>query len=438
MGAVMGLKNLKAVAVRGGGTVPLADEPAFHAAHKATMARCKDSMLAQSLHQMGTDGALDLGMMTGDVPIRNWQVGQDPELAAALGGPTLTDSYLVHSGTCAHCPIGCKRVVKVPAGPYAVEEGPGPEYETCCPFGSLLANRDLAAVIKANELCNRLGLDTISCGATIAWAMECFERGLLTRQQADGLELGWGNMEAVLALLPRIAVRQGFGDLLAEGSVRAAGRIGGEADCYAIAVKGLELPMHDPRAFHGMGLAYAYSSRGGCHNQHSVLPVEQGMVSLPELGLEEDYAGQTSEGKPAMVVICENYGLLANCLCQCHFVNFATAPADLLSALNAVTGWAYSLQDLLTCGERVWHLKRGLINLMGVRDDADALPERLLAPLPDGGAAGSAPDLPRMKREYQRLRGLSEEGLPRRENLERLGLQYLAMRLYGGQLCPNR
>jgi aldehyde:ferredoxin oxidoreductase len=311
-----------------------------------------------------------------------------------------------------------------------VEEGPGPEYETCGAFGTMLANRNLAAVIKANELCNRLGLDTISCGATIAWAMECFERGLLTRQQADGLELGWGNMDAVLALLPRIAARQGFGGLLAEGSVRAAARIGGEAGRYAIAVKGLELPIHDPRAYHGMGLAYAYSSRGGCHNQHSAFPVEQGMVSLPELGLEEDYAGQTSEGKAAMVVVCENYGLLLNCLCQCHFVNFVTAPAELLAALNAVTGWSYSLQDLLTCGERIWHLKRGLINLMGVRDDADTLPERLLTPLPDGGAAGSAPDLPRMKREYKQLRGLSEEGLPKLDSLKRLGLWNLAARLY--------
>jgi aldehyde:ferredoxin oxidoreductase len=131
-----------------------------------------------------------------------------------------------------------------------------------------------------------------------------------------------------------------------------------------------------------------------------------------------------------MVVVCENYGLLLNCLCQCHFVNFVTAPAELLAALNAVTGWSYSLQDLLTCGERIWHLKRGLINLMGVRDDADTLPERLLTPLPDGGAAGSAPDLPRMKREYKQLRGLSEEGLPKLDSLKRLGLWNLAARLY--------
>ncbi len=188
--------------------------------------------------------------------------------------------------------------------------------------------------------------------------------------------------------------------------------------------------MHDPRGFHGMGLAYAYSSRGGCHNAHSVLPVEQGMVSQPELGLEENYVGTSSEGKAAMVVTCENYGLLMNCLCQCHFVNFATPPAELLKALNAVTGWSLSMDGLLACGERIWYLKRALVNLMGVRDRDDVLPRKVLTALEDGAAAGSVPDLELMKREYKVLRGLSEEGLPRPEVLQRLGLDEVAVRLY--------
>jgi aldehyde:ferredoxin oxidoreductase len=432
LGAVMGAKRLKAVAVRGSGQVPLADAKAFAEARKAVLAGCRESMVVRSMHELGTDGALDLGMMTGDVPIRNWTSGRDREYAAALGGPALAEKYLTRTATCLHCPVGCKRVAAVKEGPFATEEGPGPEYETCATFGTLLENRDLAAVIKANELCNRLGLDTISCGATIAFAMECRERGLLAARDLDGLDLAWGNMPDVLALLPKIARREGLGDLLAEGSVRAAARLGGGAPDWAMAVKGLELPMHDPRAYHGMGLAYAYSSRGGCHNQHSALPVEQGMVSWPELGLRDDWQGQSSAGKAEMVAVCENYGLLMNCLCQCHFVNFATRPTQLLAALNAVTGWKLSIADLLVCGERVWQLKRGLANLMGVRDRDDRLPARLLEPLGEGGAAGSAPDLSLMKREYKRIRGLAEDGMVGGEALRRLGLEELAARLQGG------
>ncbi len=426
LGAVMGVKRLKAVAVRGSGKVPLADPEGFKQARRAMLASFRESMVGRTMHELGTDGTMDLGLMTGDVPIRNWASGRDQDYGAALGGPALAEKYLVRTATCLHCPVGCKRVAAVRDGPFATEEGPGPEYETCAAFGSLLENRDLAAVVKANELCNRLGLDTISCGATIAFAMECQEHGLLE------LDLAWGDMKGVLELLPKIAFRTGLGELLAEGSVRAAARLGGRAPEWVVAVKGLELPMHDPRAYHGMGLAYAYSSRGGCHNQHSVLPVEQGMVSWPELGLRDDWQGQTSAGKAAMVAACENYGLLTNCLCQCHFVNFITRPGDLLSALNAATGLGLSLQDLLACGERVWHLKRGLINLMGARDGDDRLPARLLKPLEEGGAAGSAPDLELMKREYRGLRGLGPDGVADPQVLRRLGLGELAERLKGG------
>jgi aldehyde:ferredoxin oxidoreductase len=431
LGAVMGSKLLKAVAVRGSGEPGLADEPAFRAARSAVMAAIKQSVPAQSLREMGTDGAMDLGMMTGDVPIRNWSRGQDLELSAALGGPTLKDRFLVRNHACSNCTIACKRVVEVKDGPYRVQAGPGPEYETCCTFGTMICNGDLAALIKANELCNRLGLDTISCGATIAFAMECFEKGLLGPAETGGLDLAWGDMQAVISLLPLIARRQGLGALLADGSAGAAARLGGRAADFTVTVKKLELPMHDPRGFHGMGLAYAYSSRGACHLQHAVLPVEQGFISLPELGLKDDYIGQSSQGKAAMVAICEDYGLLLNCVCQCHFVNFATPPAELLAALNAATGWTFNLDGLLECGRRIWQLKRGLVNLMGVRDEADRLPGRVMSALEEGGAAGSVPDLELMKREYKQIRGLDSDGIPRREILLGLGLPTLAQRLHG-------
>ncbi len=430
MGTLMGSKKLKAIAVRGTQKIAIQDPQAYSRAFKSVIKSSKESMLARSLHELGTNATMDLGMMTGDVPIKNWTVGQNWDLSEKLGGPALTENYLVRTHTCSFCPIACKRVVKVDEGPYRIDEGPGPEYETCATFGTLILNDNLAAVAKANEVCNRYGMDTISCGSTIAFAMECYEKGLLTLRDTDGLELTWGNMHTVFALLEKIAHRQGFGDLLADGTRRAAGRIGGNAHELAVHVKGLEAPVHDPRGFHGMGLAYAYSNRGACHMQHVVMPVEQGMVSLTQLGLQEDYQAQTSEGKAEMVSICENYGILMNALCQCHFVNYVTAPKDLLVALNATVGWTFTMDDLLGCGARIWLLKRGLINLMGITNEDDLLPKRILTPVQDGAAAGSVPDLEEMKKDYKKIRGLNNKGFPSKKKLEELGLEALAEKLY--------
>ena len=321
LGAVMGAKRLKAISVRGNGKLSKADETRFREIQKTAFQEIKDSALAGSLHAMGSDANMDIGMINGDVPVKNWSVGEDFELSAALSGPTLSETYLTRAHACANCPVACKRVVRVPDGPFQTEEGPGPEYETCGTFGTMIMNRDLAGVIKANELCNRFGMDTISCGAAIAWAMELFEKGTLTRKETDGLDLAWGNMESVLALLPRIARREGFGDLLAQGSLAAARKIGGDAVDAVVHVKGLDLPMHDPRGYHGMGLAYMMSNRGACHLQHAVLATEQGMASWPQLfPMKDDYRGTTSEGKAELVFHSENYGILGNSLSICHYL----------------------------------------------------------------------------------------------------------------------
>jgi aldehyde:ferredoxin oxidoreductase len=431
LGAVMGAKRLKAIAVRGTAKPTRADEPRFRDLLKEAVQEIRESALAGSLHAMGSDAAMEIGMISGDVPVKNWSVGEDFALAAALGGPTLTETYLTRAHACSHCPVACKRVVRVPEGPFRTDEGPGPEYETCATFGTLIMNGDLAGVIKANEWCNRLGMDTISCGATIAWAMEMTEKGILTREDADGLELGWGNMAAVLALLPRIARRQGFGDRLAEGSLRAARDLGGEALAAVVHVKGLEMPMHDPRAFHGMGLAYMMSNRGACHLQHAVLAAEQGMASWPQLfPMEDDYLGPTSEGKAALVYHAENYGILGNSLAICHYLTDCLKPETIRDAFNAITGFDYGFAALMACGARDWTLKRGINNLLGVTERDDALPRRILTPLDEGGAAGSTPDVVRLKAEYYALRGLDERGFPREETLGEPGFAGLRERLY--------
>lgn len=431
LGAVMGAKRLKAICIRGSQRMGKADEARFREILKTALAEIKDSALAGSLHAMGSDANMDIGMISGDVPVKNWTIGEDFDLSSALSGPTLTETYLTRAHACANCPVACKRVVRVPDGPFRTEEGPGPEYETCGTFGTMIMNRDLAGVIKANELCNRLGMDTISCGAAIAWAMELFEKGTLTLDQTDGLDLAWGNMESVLALLPKIARREGFGDLLASGSLAAAKKLGGDAVDAVVHVKGLELPMHDPRGFHGMGLAYMMSNRGACHLQHAVLATEQGMASWPQLfPMKDDYQGTTSEGKAALVFHSENYGILGNSLSICHYLIDILKPETIRDAFDAVTGFGLDFAGLMACGARDWTLKRGINNLLGITAKDDILPKRIMTALAEGGGAGSVPDVERLKREYYILRGLDERGIPKEEKLRELGLDDLVARLH--------
>jgi len=431
LGAVMGSKNLKAIIVKGSKKLSKADDEKFKLFQKEAMQEVKDSALADGIHQMGSDANMDLGMISGDVPVKNWTVGEDFMLSSSLSGPTMKEKYLTKAHACSNCPVACKRVVKVDDGPFKTEEGPGPEYETCGTFGTMMMNPDLAAVIKANELCNKYGMDTISCGSAIALAMELYEKGILTKNDLDGLDLTWGNMDAVMPLIKKIAYREGFGNVLAEGSLKAAQKIGKGAEELVVQVKGLEAPMHDPRGFHGMGLAYMMSNRGACHLQHAVLATEQGMASWPQLfDMKDDYMGTTSVGKAALVYNSENYGILGNSLAICHYLIDILKPETILGAFNAITGWNLSSQDLLKAGMRDWTLKRGFNNLLGITAKDDKLPKKLLTALEEGGGAGSVPDVELLLKEYYILRGLDVRGYPKQEKLVELGLDELKNRLY--------
>jgi aldehyde:ferredoxin oxidoreductase len=429
MGAVMGSKNLKAIVVRGNGKVPVAEQERYRGARKAALAAIKESMIAASFSDLGTAAAMDMGMMTGDVPIKNWSLGEDYEMAAALGGPAIHETILKGRAACYACPIGCKPVVAVDHPIYAIAKGPGPEYETCAAFGTLIMNDDLKAVAYANELCNRLGLDTITCGATIAFIMDCHANGLLSRQDMDGLDLAWGHVDAAIEMIHKIANREGFGDRAAEGSQALAASISDAAGDYVVAIKGLELPMHDPRGFHGLGLAYMNSNRGACHLQHTVQAVEQGMVAWPEAGLEEDYAATESIGKAKMVCISENIGQLANAACVCHFVHWAMGLDKFIDGFNAVTGYGFSMEEFIAVGQRAWVLKRTLNNIIGITAGDDRLPQKVLTPTAEGAAAGSVPDEELMRKEYYEIRGLDERGIPTLQLLESTDLEFLNKRL---------
>ncbi len=428
-GAVMGARKLKAIAVRGSGKVEPAHPAEFERGRKQIMKKVKASAITHSLRNYGTDGGMVDGAMSGDLPIKNWSLGKNIALASKIDGATLSERYLTRTHACYGCPVACKRVIKVEEGPYNTDEGPGPEYETCASFGSLLMVDDLAGIVKANEVCNRYGLDTISCGASIAFAIDCFENGIIGKQDTDGIELKWGDMGAILKMVDKIARRDGFGDTLAEGSKRAAQKIGRNAYNNAIEVKGLELPMHDPRAGHGLGLAYATSVRGGCHLTHIVAYAETGTFVAPEIGLHGGYNPKTSEGKAEMTIVSENLAMVVNSAIICQFVLLSLSVGDVLDMLRTTTGFDYDLKEMMECGERTWLLKRGLCNLMGVGAADDRLPQRILTPTNEGGAAGSVPDIDLMLKQYYKLRPLDAEGRPTREKLHSLGLSDLAARL---------
>lgn len=428
-GAVMGSKKLKAIAIRGTGKVEPASAGEYTKVRKTVLDKLKESVITQALKEYGTDLGMEQHMMSGVLPAKNYTVGDNTAVAIKIGGTVMTQQYLTKPHACFTCPIACKRTVRVKEGPYKINEGAGPQYETCASFGSLLMNDDLASILKMNETANKYGLDSISCGTTIAFAMECFEKGLISSKDLDGGQLRWGNADDILAMVDKIAHRQGFGDVLAEGSRRAAEKIGKNAQDYTIEIKGLEFPLGDPRGAHGLGLAYAMSTRGACHLQHMVLYIESGWTTFPDIGLTGPYDPKADEGKAEITVVSENVGMLTNAATLCHFAMISISVGDLVEALRATTGFDYDLEELMRCGERIWMLKRGLNNLMGITAADDRLPKRIMTPHKEGAAAGSVPNMELMLKEYYQLRGLDSNGRPLKQKLNSLGLSDLAAKL---------
>ncbi|MBM3302660.1 MAG: aldehyde ferredoxin oxidoreductase, partial [Deltaproteobacteria bacterium] len=306
-GAVMGSKNLKAIVVRARTReMSIADPEQYETLRKELNRKIREALPSQVMHENGTAANLEGGVYSGDVPIRNFTSNFWQEMAEALTGSTLTENYLTNRAACAYCEIACKRVVEVKEGPFAVPKGPGPEYETIVALGSLVGSMDLAAACKAGRICNDLGMDSISCGATIAWAMEAFEKGDLTAGDTGGVDLVWGDMETVVnTVLPKIATRNGkLGSLLADGSVSAAKKIDRGAIDYTANSKGLEAAMHDPRGGgHGLALTYAMNARGACHVADPMLFFEMGACYYPEIGFEYELEPKSDENKPETAAI---------------------------------------------------------------------------------------------------------------------------------------
>lgn len=428
MGAVMGSKNLKAIAMKGKKETPIAEPEAMKRLMKEVYDRIQHDGSCDTLAKYGTWNNTGPSNLKGTLPTENFK-RTTFEKIDQIDGDAMLNNMAAGKRTCPGCPIGCRRVVEV-GEPYHVStEYGGPQYESVAALGPTLLLGDPGAIAKANELCNLYGLDTISTGVTIAFAMECCEKGVLTDKDI-GFDLKWGDPEGILELIRMIAFRERAGDVLAEGVRSGSEKIGRGSQEWAIHVKGSEVPMHDPRGKKGIALAYATAMKGADHESSMHDDCFERENALPELGYVKPMGRKEYHGKPELVKKTQElWGILSDALPICKFPMAPPrplTPGRLVSALRFVTGWDVSLEEFLQVGERIFNLGR-LFNVReGVNRTLDVLPDRFSEPLQEGGSAGEAitrMDLERMLDEYYTLRGWTKDGVPKEEILVRLGLK---------------
>ena len=419
-GAVMGSKNLKAVAVRGTGKVPVADEAALKEGAKNVRAAIKGHPVVSQFTPYGTAGLLEHSWVSGDTPNKNWAKGEWREGCEALNGRTMAETILVPHQACHGCFIRCARWIKIDEGRFAME-GPGPEYETLAAFGTMVMNDDLEAVCWANDLCNRYGVDTISTGSAIAFAMEAYEKGVISREDA-GCDLTWGNVDAIIEMTEQIGSARGLGALLGQGVKRAAAQLGQGTEDYAVHVKGMEVPYHDSRAYTSMVPVYATGTRGACHMHGAAFVMEQG-APRPDTGAPVgDIDRFSREGKAILAMLSQDKASVVDSLTLCMICSDGMIYADMAAALQAATGEPWDAERVGKTGERITNLQRVFSMKCGITGADDTLPRRLLEGVPDGSHAGQAPDLAYMLADYYRERGWDEKGRPTEAKLRELGL----------------
>ena len=414
-GAVMGSKNLKAVAVRSASyKIEYADPEGFREAAKKALKVIRENSFIPLRRKYGTPIWVAPVNKAALLPTRNFRTGVF-EKAKNISGETMRDKIVVKDGTCYNCIIQCWKYTHVESGKYKVDELAGPEYESIALLGSDCGVGSIEAVAHASMLCDDLGLDTISTGNSIAFAMECYERGLLTADDTDGLELKFGNADAEIEMVKKIAYRKGLGNLLAEGVRRASKKIGDGSERFAMHVKGLEIPGYDPRGAFGMALAYATSDRGACHQRAWTVRAEI------EGKLEPRFS---TKGRARFVKETQDERAMCFSLVLCDF-----APLEVkhfVELLNKATGFNFTVEDYLKTGERIWNLTR-LFNVReGITRKDDTLPPRFMEePLPEGVTKGQVVTkemLDEMLDEYYALRGWDKNGVPTEEKLKELGL----------------
>ncbi len=413
VGAVMGSKNLKAVAIRGTGAVRVADAKDFGEA----MVKARDMIRnhptgGAGLKKYGTDVLVNIMNESGGLPTRNFREGVFAT-ADKVGGESLTKNILTRPRGCFSCIISCGRATRITNPKYA-GIGEGPEYETAWSFGPDCGIDDLDAVTKAHYLCNEYGMDAIAMGAVIACAMDLFEDGIITTKDTDGVALNFGNAEAMVEMTQKTGAGEGFGKKLALGSYRLAESYGHPE--YSMSVKKQDMPAYDPRVVQGMGLNYATSNRGGCH-------VRGYMTAVEILGNPVKIDNLTTEGKAQWTITFQNLTAALDSSGACLFSTFGIGADELAALLSAATGVPYSTEEFMKAGDRIWNLER-LFNLKsGLSAKDDTLPPRMLKdPMPAGPCKGEVNKLDQMLPEYYALRGWGKDGVPTKEKKAELGL----------------
>lgn len=430
MGAVMGSKKLKAIAVKGTGPIEVADMKNFrelmHTAHQRVITNPQ----AMDLRKYGTPLLVAFKSEIGELVTKNHQTGIFSE-AEKFMADTLRENYWTKTRACAYCSVGCKKEYEVEEGQFPCR-AEGPEYEAIYSFGTNCWNSDFGSVLQANLLSNKYGLDSISAGCVISFAMELWERGLITKEDTDGLELYWGNASAIVTLVHKIATREGFGDFLAEGSWRAAEEIGQGADQSTVTVKKMEISGQDGRTHRSMALGHATAARGGDHLRN--------LITIDQLGYQDIAAARFGADK--LPEICDPYSethkalatkitediyALRDTLLVCWYT-CSWPPIfwldDFGPALVAVTGESTfgNKENLVRIAERIVTLKRAFNVREGANRTDDQLPDRFFSPMPEGPGKGQVVNLDIMLNEYYKLRGWDENGIPTKDTLVQLGL----------------
>lgn len=431
LGGVMGSKKLKAVAVRGKAKVPVADEKGLKEIRREVLGK-KGRWWADGT-RYGTCAATASNALIGDSPVKNWTgisaVDFPTEMAERISDDAVV-AYQVKRYSCWRCPVGCGGIVRLDRGKYALSEREGylghkPEYETLAMFGTLALNDNLESIIKVNEICNRYGIDTISTGAVIAFAIECYENGLIGRKDTNGIELTWGNHEAIVAMTERVAKREGFGDVLADGVKVAADRIGRGAEEYAVYVHGQEVPAHDPKYLPGLATTYFADAAPARHTAF----LSEGWV--PD-GWKEPvpnkyaYAGKGEHHKTMSCLLQLEQAAGLCIMANDAFLDYQEAVPKFLSA---VTGWEFTLDDCLKAGERIFNVRHAFNLREGENLLTWKVPSRLIGepPLSGGNTKGITVDLRTQLGDLFEAMGWDEAtGVPRAQTLVELGLEEIA------------
>lgn len=420
MGAVLGSKLIKGIVAYGVEKVETNDPIRYRELVKQQNPIIQAK--AAGLSKFGTAGGLAGSEALGDLPIHNYMGGSWADGAEDISGQSLAEQYTVKQTFCFACPIGCGHHVDAHLKDGTHIQGESPEYETLAGLGALLEINDLDCMLKANDYCNRMGMDTISASGTAAFAFEAFENGLIQAADCDGVALQWGNPQALLTVLQLMAERRGAGEVLSLGSRAAALHYGSGSEEYAIHAKGMELAYHDPRAAFSMAANYATANRGGCHLESLSYWTIYGLDASAWSPTKADRF--SSEDAALEAVAFQNYIGLYNPLGICKFIGkSAPTPQLLADFVQAATGWDINGEELLEIGERLFNLKRIINNRLGITRKDDDLPSRLkTVARPSGGSAGKLPDLEQILKEYYRLRGWDQEGKPEPGTKKRLML----------------